>query len=408
MEDPSPGVDCQVIYASMRVLHIVTSLAGSSGGPAQAVLQLCRELRNHGVEATIATTRLDADMNLPDTVPIRCFSRRFPSLLPPEFGFSPGFKNWLRENIKGFDLLHIHYLFTYPSTIACIYADRYKIPYILRPAGMLSGFCLKKSALKKRFYALFFEKSNLQKAACLHFSSEEEKNAAANNCVPNNRHIVLPNPLDLENFKDLGLLKGVFRKQYPETSGKKIILFLSRIDPIKGLDALIPALKILSLKRNDFIFVLAGSGNKNYEKRIRHALAKSGLAELSILPGFLEGRMKYAALADADIFALTSYHENFGMAAAEAMAAGLPVVISNRVQIQDLIRDYRAGLVTGLKPEEIASALQGLLEDESLRFKMGASGKRLAQERFDSPKIAKQAIEIYSRLIRKARSGKMN
>lgn len=383
----------------MRILHVIPSLAGSSGGPAQAVTQLCVELRNQGVEVAIATTCVDSGRNS-NSVATYCFSRQFSPFLPSDFAFSYGLKYWLKQHTKEFDLLHIHCLFTFPSAVACYYAHKYKVPYILRPAGMLSSVCLKKSALKKKLYIFFLEERNLRNAAALHFTSEEEMFEAGRFKL-NNQRILLPPGLNLEKFRDIESLKGLFRNQYSQAKDKKIILFLSRIDPKKGLDILIPALKILSGKRDDFVFILAGSGRKNYEHWVRRALAKAGLIKSSMFTGFLQGRMKFALLAEADIFVLSSYDENFGIAVVEAMASSLPVIISNRVNIHKLIEDYQAGVITELDSGQIALALDRLLSDDNLRRQMGVNGRKLAGDNFDLKEIASQMREVYSRLIRK-------
>ena len=387
----------------MKVLHVIPFFSGSCGGPVQAVTQLCQELRNQGVETAIATTTIDQDKTrvIPDSVPVYSFSRQICSILPSEFAFSLGLKHWLKQHSREFDLLHIHYLFTYPSAVACHYARKYKIPYILTPEGMLSQECLKRSALKKKFYMSFFEKNNLKNASAIHFICEEEmRDARIRNLKLENRYIVQPYGLNFDKFDDLKNFKGVFKKKYPLTKGKKIILFLSRLDQIKGLDLLIPALKMLAGRRDDFIFVLAGTGNKNYVKALNTMLGKSGLSGLAILTGFLDGNEKLSAFADADIFVLPSYHENFGMAAVEAMTAGLPIVISNKVGIHKLVETAQAGIVAGLNAGEVAFAIERIISDERLRLEMGARGERLVEENFNVKKIAKQMIAVYSKYLR--------
>lgn len=386
----------------MKILHVIPTLSGPSGGPAQATIQLCRELKNQAVEVAIATTDIASGKKnyVLDSVPVYSFPREFNSFLPAQFAFSRQMNLWCKSHLKDFQLLHVHSLFSYPSTIACRYAGKYKIPYILTPEGMLSRECLKRSALKKKFYISFFEKNNLTNASAIHFICEEEmRDARIKDLKLESRYIVQPYGLDFDKFDDFKNFKGVFRKKYPLTEGKKIILFLSRLDPIKGLDLLIPALKMLLGKRNDFIFVLAGTGNKNYEKAINTMLCKSGLSGLAILTGFLDGNEKLSAFADADIFVLPSYHENFGMAAVEAMTAGLPIVISNKVGIHELVERSQAGIITELNAEKFTSALNKLLSDDGLRVKMGMQANRLARDNFDIKKIARKMQEIYTRLI---------
>lgn len=389
----------------MKILHIIPSLTSLYGGPVQAVTQLCEELKNQGINVAIATTNIGKDKIevTSNSIPLYSFSRQFSSFLPSDFAFSYGLKTWLKQHIREFDLLHIHCLFTYPSSIAGYYAHKYGIPYIVRPAGMLNHFCLTKGASKKKLYILFFEKRNIKNAAAIHFTSEQELQEAGK--LRLNKQCILAAPgLNLGKFNNLEPLKGLFREQYPQIEDKKIILFLSRLDPKKGLDLLILALKILSTKRKDFVFVLAGSGQKNYERWVRRTLVKAGLSEASILTGFLEGKMKFSLLADADIFVLPSYDENFGIAVVEAMACGLPVIISNRVNIHNLIERYQAGIVTGLNSQDIAKAIDKLLQDTQLRFEMGACGKRLVEENFDIEKVTRQIRGAYSHLINRYRA----
>ena len=380
----------------MKVLQVIPTLSGLSGGPAQGIKYLCLGLKSLGVDMAILTA--DAPFKKQEYsfagIRVYSFASYFCHFLPAQFNYSPGLSKWLKKHIKEFDLLHIHYLFTYPSTVAAYYARKCAIPYILRPAGMLGPACLKKSALRKKIYMRLFEKRNLESAAAIHFTSEKERNEAA--CLRlNNRNILVPNCIDLQDFKGLSTLKGKFRKQYPRIGQRKIILFLSRLDPIKGLDLLIPALKILKEQHKDFYFVLAGAGRNDYQEQLKIYLGAAGLTDSVLFAGFLEGEAKYALLADSDIFVLSSYHENFGIAAAEAMASGLPVAISDQVSIYKLVEEYQAGLTFGLNSRQIALSLEKLLTDKELCLKMGKNGRRLIEENFSAEKIARQMLEEY-------------
>lgn len=380
----------------MKVLQVIPTLSGLSGGPAQGIKYLCLGLRRQGADVAILTA--DAPFRKQEYsfggVRVYSFASCFRHFLPAQFNYSPGLSRWLREHIKEFDLLHIHYLFTYPSTAAAYYARKYGIPYILRPAGMLGPACLKKSALKKKIYMRIFEDLNLESAAAIHFTSEKERNEAS--CLRlNNQNILVPNCIDPGDFKGLPALRGEFRKQYPRIGQRKIILFLSRLDPIKGLNLLIPALKILKERHNDFYCVLAGAGRDEYQEQLKTNFQAAGLTDLVLFTGFLEGEAKYALLADSDIFVLPSYHENFGMAVIEAMISGLPVAISDQVSIYELVEEYQAGLTFGLNSRQIALSLEKLLVDKELCLKMGKNGRRLIEENFSAEKIARQMLEEY-------------
>ncbi|MDD4939887.1 MAG: glycosyltransferase [Candidatus Omnitrophica bacterium] len=392
----------------MKVLHVIPALTGAFAGPALAVTQLCEELRNQGVAADIATTDCAVKglsgktIVIPGSVPAYYFGRQLNSVMPDDLALSLGLAGWMKRHIREYDLLHIHSLFTFPSTVACYYAAKYDIPYVLRPAGMLSPFCLKQSRIKKKIFMLLFEKRNLRNAAAIHFTAEDEMRDVKLGLL-NTPKILLPHGLDQEKLKEAENLKGELKKRYPQIEGKKTILFLSRLHPIKGLGLLIPALKILSLKRDDFVFILSGSGSLRYEKDLKKALTDAGLKKLAIPTGFVEGKIKQELLAGADIFVLPSYHENFGMAVVEAMICRVPVIITKRVNIYGLIEEYRAGFAVDLDSQDIASKLDKLLSDSQLRLEMGNNGRRLAQEHFDIKECAQGALKMYSDIIGKSK-----
>ena len=146
--------------------------------------------------------------------------------------------------------------------------------------------------------------------------------------------------------------------------------------------------------------MLAGTGNKNYVKALNTMLGKSGLSGLAILTGFLDGNEKLSAFADADIFVLPSYHENFGMAAVEAMTAGLPIVISNKVGIHKLVETAQAGIVAGLNAGEVAFAIERIISDERCALRWARGEKGWVEENFNVKKIAKQMIAVYSKYLR--------
>jgi glycosyltransferase involved in cell wall biosynthesis len=190
------------------------------------------------------------------------------------------------------------------------------------------------------------------------------------------------------------------RERYPQLAAKKIVLFLSRLDPKKGLDLLLPALGELALRRKDFAFVLAGMGDSAYEAELAALVKRHGLQDRTVFLGHVHGRVKWSLLCEADLFVLSSYHENFGIAVVEAMAAGLPVVISDRVNIHSDVSRAGAGLVTALDREEIAAAVELLLADEHLRQEMGRKGALLVRERFTWAKVVKDLVQVYDQIIR--------
>ena len=168
----------------MKILHVIPAVASSYGGPSQAVLEMGRALTAQGMETEIATTSADSnqDLNVPcgkkieyEGIPTYFFSRSLKS----EYKFSWPLTNWLEKNIRHYNLLHIHSIFCYPTAAASHYAGKSKIPYIIRPAGMLDDWPMKQKGLRKKFYLGLIERKSLEQASAIHYTSQAEKEAAA-------------------------------------------------------------------------------------------------------------------------------------------------------------------------------------------------------------------------------------
>ena len=352
------------------------------------------------MQATIATTNANGKTNsaiphespiLIEGVPTYYFERQ----RPWNYAFSWPLTRWLKMHVPDYDLIHIHAVFSYATAAAAYYARKYQVPYIILPHGMLDPWSLSKSWLAKKIYLMLVEKRNIEQAAAVHFTAEDELRT----CFSfRGSKFVLPCLLDLGELQ-MSPPKGSFKGKHPEMKDKTLILFLSRIDRKKGLDLLIAALARLALRRDDFLFILAGSGDETYERQVTLMINKAGLTARTVRTGFVDGVEKAALLADADIFVLPSYQDNYGIAVVEAMAAGLPVVISNKVNIHNGIAQAGAGLVVSLHVGELAEAIVRLLEEPSLRASMGKRAQRLIQEKYAPAPVVQEMVQIYRDVI---------
>jgi glycosyltransferase involved in cell wall biosynthesis len=176
---------------------------------------------------------------------------------------------------------------------------------------------------------------------------------------------------------------------------RRIVLFLSRFDRKKGLDLLLPAFASLRAQCPDAALVLAGSGDKGLEAQLREQSIALGIADHVFWPGFLSGSEKAAAFADADVFVLPSYSENFGIAVVEAMAAGCPAVVSDQVAIHDDIKSAGAGVVVRCDARELAEALSFALSDAAARARMGSNGRQLSLTRYSLDSVAAKLAAAY-------------
>ena len=269
---------------------------------------------------------------------------------------------------------------------------------VLRPHGTLDPFLvLRRRWFLKWSYIRLFEESNFHHAAAVQYSSEMEE-AMTGRFVRSQSHgLVISEGVDLKDFATLPS-RGTFRAKYPETKGKRIVLFLGRFHQKKGLELLVGAFARVVSQCPEAHLVLAGSGERSYVEEITKMVDDCGLVHRSTVTGRLEDRDKLAALADADIFALPSLGENFGIAVVEAMACGLPVLISDKVGIWQDVAGSEAGIVTQCDSNAIADAIQNLVDDPGLRTKLGRNGKELVQAQFNMDRVAERMESEYRAL----------
>lgn len=385
----------------MKILHVIPSIAETRGGPSFVLRTLARSQAKLGMDVHVATTddngpgRLAVEAGssyVRDQVTYRIFRRQ-----TKFYTFSFPLTLWLWRHVSDYDVIHIHALFSYPSILAAWCAKLKGVPYIVRPLGVLNNWGMSHRRPKlKRLSLRWIDGRILRDAAAVQFTSEQESAEAAQLGV---RHVplLIPNPVDILPATEA---LGTFRAMHPILAGKTVILFLSRIDPKKGIDLLFDAFAALKANHSDVALVIAGDGDPIFVESLRMRAQELGMEDEILWVGFLEGENKRNAFADADIFVLSSYSENFGVAVVEAMGAGLPVIVSNQVGLHRDISMAGAGLVVECSVPQIESALATLVEDTDLRSKLATNALRLAQ-RFAPQEIALQLENAYS-AIRKA------
>ncbi len=388
---------------SMKVLHVIPAVAASYGGPSQAIIEICHASQKAGITVEIATTNADGkgkpkisnEIFLHKNIPTHFFPRTFNS----EYKFSWRMTKWLEKNVRKFDLLHIHSIFCYSTTIAAHFAGKFNVPYIIRPAGVLDPWPMRQHRLKKQFYLDWLERSNLNHAAAIHCTSEKERESVVRfgfEAQP----VVLSLSLEIdEKFRNLE--KGLFRKRHSKFGNKKLIVFLSRIHKKKGIELLIDSLSRIRGSLPDFLLVIAGNGRDHYERLIKKKIKESKLEAQTFFTGFLQDTAKYQLLKDADLFVLPSYQENFGFSVIEAMQMGVPVIVSCHVDISKEIESFKAGRAIPCDAGTLGQTIHDLLKDDSERCQMGENAKRLVAEKFGREKMTEGLLLLYQSILEK-------
>lgn len=392
----------------MKVLHVIPSVAQIHGGPSQAVLAMVKALRQEGVEAEIATTNdnreglLDVPLGVQtqyQDVPIWFFSRFSPGLRSlDDFKFSYPLTQWLWQHMEEYDLVHVHAIFSYPSTVAMAIARHKGVPYVVRPLGQLCQWCLEQSAPKKQLYLSLVERANLLQSQMLHFTSAQEQQETYQAGFQH-PHWIVPHGVSTPTPRPRARQELRQRLQIPED--EFVILFMARLHPKKGLDYLIPALKDLATDRH-FTLVLAGSGSPEYEAEVKQFIQAAGLGDRTHCPGFVEAEEKDLFLQGSDLFVLTSHSENFGIAVLEAMAAGLPVVVTPGVALSTVVQEHQIGFVTELEQSAITTTINTCLSNPQVLQEQGNRARLLVEQHYSWRENALSLMNFYRRLTGKS------
>ncbi|HSF39040.1 MAG TPA: glycosyltransferase [Thermoanaerobaculia bacterium] len=373
----------------MKILHVVPTYlpAWRHGGPILAVHGLCKALAERGHEVAVYTTdvhgagRLDVPLGEPvdrDGVAVRYFPVR---LARPYW--SPALGAAAAESMAGFDIVHLHSVFLWPTSAVARAAERAGVPYVVSPRGMLvPELMAERGRWRKAAWMILAERRTLERAAALHATSDLEAREAARLDLPLPPVFVVPNGVDLA--------------EAPPGDREPFLLFLGRVSWKKGLDLLIPALAHVP----GATLRIAGNDEEGLRPELERLAKTAGVADQVRFLGPVVGEEKAALLGRAAVLVLPSRSENFGNVVLEAMAAGCPIAVTPEVGLAATVRETGAGIVADGDPARLGAALAGLLADPARREEMGRRGAEAARERFGWAAVAGEMEREYRRLAR--------
>ena len=383
-------------HSGRKVLHVISGIDPRGGGPAEALRGLALAQAAAGLNVhVLATFAAGDDLGFAAIMQARGITVRLIGPCHGRFARHPDLTPITAQAVATADIVHIHALWEEVQHQAARAARLSGKPYLIRPCGMLDPWSLRQRRLAKTLYLAWRLRGNLNGAAALHFTSEGERQGTTRLRLRSSG-IVEPNGIDVPEF-ERRCERGVFRHSRGIAADRPVLLFLGRLHPKKGFDLLLPAFARLE---GTPLLVLAGPGDESYRRFLEAEAARLKITDRVLFAGMLLGEDKRAAFADADLFVLPSYQENFGIAVAEAMAAGLPVVVSDQVNICDEVVRAGAGAVVPTNVDALSAELARWLNDVKLRARAGAIARQFAHRRYNWVEIASRWTEHYDRLIK--------
>jgi glycosyltransferase involved in cell wall biosynthesis len=378
----------------VKLLHVISSANPSSGGPLEGVRQRGVQLQQDGHSVEIVTC----------DDPAETFVKEFPlpvhALGPSRggYGYNAKLVPWLKDNASKFDAVIVNGLWQYHSFGAWRALRNTGIPYFVFTHGMLDPWFKRTyplKHLKKWIYWPWADYRVLRDARAVLFTSEEERLLARESfwLYRANEYVVAYGTTTPPG--NAAQLRERFLAANPELRGRHVLLFLSRIHVKKGCDLLIRALAGFAATQPALHLVVAGPDQTGWVGKLQQMAHRLGVADRVTWPGMLRGDMKWGAFYSAEAFILPSHQENFGIAVAEALGCGLPVLISNKVNIWREVQSHDAGIIA---PDTEEGALSLLREWLSLtperRRTMGRNARALFEERFTVDAMAAGLLDV--------------
>lgn len=398
----------------MRILHVIHSLDPRSGGPSQAIRQMCRAQADAGIEVALMATKVQSSEPwAPQNEYVEQLhrDRSFEGIelvVHDAYGrqgswrryaYSPDSRTWLARRLRDPDrcpdVVHIHGVFSHVTASAASVARANHVPYVVRPTGALDPDCYETGRrwLKRAFAKLLLQR-DLREAAFVHATSDAEASSLGR-WVSRDRIRVIPLGVEVPQY-DRTAVADRLRRKLPTIQGRRIVLFVARVAPIKRAELLVEAVARLRDTMPDLVLLIVGQDSGGMQA-VQAAIARHALHDGVVLLGFLQGADKQAAFAAADVFALPSIHENYGVAVVEAMAHGLPVLVTQGVASSVYVDASGCGLTVEGTPEAVTDGLRRLLAAD--RNELGRRGREYATEHLTCEAVVRRLTEMYRSCI---------
>lgn len=367
------------------------------GGPTRSIPGLCEGLERQGHTVKVLTTNANGTDKLDVTlgrevevsgVPVTYYDQ---STVGGRFFYAPALKRACKRQAPQFDVVYIYGVWNYPAIAAGSACREKEVPYIVSPRTGFMEWPMRQSWLQKQIYLQLFGWRYVQGAWAMHYTTEIEREEARQFGVETPGFVV-PNCMNFAEFDELPE-QGRFRSRLGLSSEYRLVLFLGRIEPRKGIELSMHALARVQEFIPDVHFAIAGPGDEEYVDSLHQLAADLGIKKSTSFTGYVDSNERLRALVDADVFILTSHTENFAMAAVEAMAAGTPVLLSDEVGVAPAADEADAGLSVSLHEDKITEALRQLLHSTSFREQLASNGPDHVRSQYSPESVAARMVE---------------
>ncbi len=391
----------------LRVLQVIASVAEVNGGASTAIWATLKALENRGIDSELVTTNEDGPNRLM-SVPLGQFIQKeghrvlfFPSR-GDRYTTSWPLARWLFAHVRDYDLVHVHGLFRFAPVVAGYIAQARGVPYILTPHNTLGRWGMRyRRPLLKRLSIGLVEGRVLDHARRVHLCSAYELSQAVQVRALGERSCVFPlgiDPTEEEQARD----DDNTAQSLDALVGRPVVLFMSRIHEIKGVDDLLTAFAGIRHTRPDAVLAIAGTGEKALTARLQDRARQLGIADRIHWLGFVVGRRKQELMSLATVFVLPSHSENFGYAVVEALLAGVPAVTTVNVPSGEFVTAADAGVVYDGSIERLGQGiLQVLNMPENQRRSLGARAACMVREQLSLQTFGNSLERVYREAISK-------
>lgn len=351
------------IRRGLRILHCIASVDPAQGGPIEGLRQMAAVYQRQGHLLEVACLDAPSAPWLPQ-LPFKVHALG-PTRLEP-WRYTPAWSRWLRAHAPRFDIVIINGVWQYHAHGTARVLRQLGVPYFVFTHGMLDPWFKRQYPLKHLKKWLFWPWADyrvLRDAAAVLFTSEQERVLARQSFWLYRAQECVVNYGTSGAVGDATRQRASFLQQHPELAGQRVLLFLGRMHEKKGADLLLNAWARVRASHPVLIepvrLVMAGPADNPCGRALKDLAERLGLGDRITWTGLLQGELKWGAFRAADAFILPSHQENFGIAVAEALSCGVPVLVSDQVNIWREIVQRQAGFV---QPDTLDGTVRLLLQ----------------------------------------------